>query len=278
MLTWIATQYFLGRSHKQDLDNKHTFDRNRMIQQRIRLLSRIQNRLANEIFERDPNLYISALNSMSADLSRILSEGDLAVEKRIETLEAEASQDNLIDRPSVRDFISAKEEFSLCSNDSLVSDYHIIASLHYLYIRKPVPEKKLNWALEKTQERDDANLFWRLKRAKAEYEAFTSMLDQLWEADDELAGKVRDVFSRHLETQYKGSDFKVFKLPHSLSLTQATGFAFDTPAECGVIEDFSGDVVITTFYRSDSNFESKEPLRNNSDTTITFANRMDGGL
>lgn len=274
-ITWIVTQYFSGKLHQRALDEQHKFDVDRIIQQRIKLVYALKSRLACELFERDTNLYISALKSLSVDVARVLSEGDIAVERRIETLEEEARQEDLIEGPSMRETVSVKEEFSMWSDDSLLSRYLVISSLYFLYGRKPVPDSNLSWALEKAQERADANLLWRIKRAKAEYEAFESTICQIGNTNEELASKVDDIIFKHSPILYEGSDFIVYQVPHPSSLTRATGFAFAGPTEFSVVEEFAGGTLLTTFYRSDPSFENLEELRNQVGTTITFADRRD---
>lgn len=273
VLTWIVTNYFLGRRHKQDLDHQHKLNDDRVTFLHVKLLYAVQSRLACEIFERDQSSYVSALKSMSADVARLLSEGDAAVKKRIGTLEEEAQQDGLLDGLSMREIVTAKEEFAVWSNENLVSSYLIVATLYHLLRGKPVSDTNLDFAVEKTRERNDANLLWRLKKAKAEYEAFESVLRQLQETDKEVADKASAILSKQRPILYNGSDFRVYDVPHPASWS--VGFVFDGPADSGIIEVFVDQKTYTSFYRSDSNFSEKRPMEIAFGTTVTFADRTD---
>lgn len=274
-ITWIITQYFMARSHKIALRDQHKFAHDRLIRKHVNLLAEIQRRLASELFERDPELYTSALKSMSLDVERILGEGKQAIEKRIETLEEEARLSDLLDSPGVREITSLKEEFSFTLEEELVVQYQIISTLYFLHRRSLVPEGNLNWALEKKQERRDANLRWRLKRADAEFSAFEATINRLTSQDPELGEKVNDHFLRTHPLLYQGSDFKAYFVDYLPASRH--GFALENPNQHGVVEVFVGDdKTYTSIYRSDQSFENTELLQDRHDTTITYLDRTHG--
>lgn len=236
------------------------------------LLKEIQRRLAGELFERGPDLYISALKSVSLDTERLLGEGNQVIEKRIETLEEEARSSNLLDSPTVNEITSLKEEFSYTSDEDVMVQYKLISSLYYLHKRSRVPERKLNLALEKKKEREDANLRWRLKRADAEFSAFKATINRLTFEDPDLGEKVSDHLLKAQPMLYHGSDFKAYFVDYLPASRH--GFALENPSEHGVVEVFAGDdKIYKSIFRSDESFENTKVLADRFDTSVTYPDR-----
>ena len=202
-----------------------------------------------------------------------MSEGEGVVQKRIETLEEEARESELLELGSIREIVSIKEELALFSDDNLASYYHVIASLYFLHRRKPVHESNLGYALEKKQEREDANLLWRMNRSRAEYQAYESAIDSLQTLDEKLATGFNDIMLDRFPLLYEGSDFEAYRVKHPVSWS--IGFKFKEPDEYGVVEVFVDDRSYTSFYRSNDEFTEKEPLRTVFGTTVTFSDRFE---
>ena len=271
-ITWIATVYVLDKLHKRALKDQQNFDRDRLIRKHMVLLSETQRRLANELFERAPDRYIDTLKSMSADVKRLLGEGEQTIGRRIETLEDEARSNDLLDSPSVREITSLKEEFGYLLDDELVAQYQLISTLYFIHRRSPVPESNLSWALEKKRERQDANLRWRLKKADAEYSAFEATIRRIAREDPDLGKKIGDHIHKTFPVLYEGSDFKALFVDYLPASRQ--GFAFEHPAQHGVVEVFvDDDKIFTSIYRSNSSFEDTERLEDRHDTPITYPDR-----